>query len=99
MYPVKLTPNAIATAKEAYDWYQDQKEGLGELFLTALSHQLENIQATPKANAKIKRNYRQAKLSRFPYLVIYEIIKSEIIILSIFHTSRNPRNKFHTKGK
>lgn len=94
MYPIIIKPQAVAMARDAYLWYEQQREGLGELFLAALDNGLKNIQATPTANAKVKRNYRQARLYRFPYVIIYEIIRSEIVVLSIFHTRRNPRHKF-----
>jgi plasmid stabilization system protein ParE len=94
MYQLKLKPQAIAMAKDAYKWYEDKQEGMGDLFLVALDNGLKNIQSTPAAYAKVKKNYRQRRLHKFPYIIIYEIIRSEIIVLSIFHTRRNPRQKF-----
>lgn len=29
MYTIQLKPTAIIMAKEAYDWYEEQKAGLG----------------------------------------------------------------------
>jgi toxin ParE1/3/4 len=94
MYPLIIKPQAIAMARDAYQWYEEQREGLGELFLASLDNGLKNIQSTPTANAKVKKNYRQGRLHRFPYVIVYEIIRSEIIVLSIFHSRRNPRYKF-----
>lgn len=94
MYPLIIKPQAVAMARDAYKWYEEQREGLGELFLTALDNGLKNIQSIPTANAKVKKNYRQWRIHRFPYVIVYEIIRSEIIVLSIFHTRRNPRHKF-----
>jgi mRNA-degrading endonuclease RelE of RelBE toxin-antitoxin system len=81
-------------AREAYQWYEAQREGLGDLFLAALDNGLKNIQSTPTANAKVKKNYRQGRVHRFPYVIVYEIIRSEIVVLSVFHTRRSPRQKF-----
>lgn len=94
MHPLILKPQAIQMAKDAYQWYEGQRQGLGELFLTELENCLKKVQTTPEANGKVKKNYRQGKLQRFPYVIIYEIIQTEIIVLSIFHTRRNPRHKF-----
>jgi plasmid stabilization system protein ParE len=94
MHPIILKPQAVAMARDAYHWYEEQREGLGELLLAALDNGLKNIQSTPTANAKVKKNYRLARIYRFPYVIIYEIIRSEIVVLSIFHTRRNPRQKF-----
>ena len=94
MYPLILKPQAIQMAKDAYQWYEEQRQGLGELFLAELENCLKKVQTTPETNGKVKKNYRQGKLQRFPYVIIYEIIHKEIIVLSIFHTRRNPRHKF-----
>jgi hypothetical protein len=36
MYPLIVKPRAVAMAREAYQWYEAQREGLGDLFLAAL---------------------------------------------------------------
>ncbi len=95
MYSLIIKPLAVATARDVYLWYEDQRAGLGELFLAALDSGLKNIQPTPMANAKVKRNYRQVRLHRFPYVIVYEIIRSEIVVLTVFHIRRNPRHKFN----
>jgi len=33
MYTTQIKPVAIQMAKDAYDWYEEQKVGLGNLFL------------------------------------------------------------------
>jgi len=81
-------------ARDAYQWYEVQSKGLGEHFLAELESSLKKIQTTPTANGKVNKNYRQGKLLRFPYVIVYEIIRTEIIVFSIFHTKRNPRQKF-----
>lgn len=94
MYSLIIKPQAVATARDAYQWYEKQREGLGDMFLSALDIGLKTIQSAPTANAKVKKNYRQARLNRFPYVIIYELIRSEIVVLTIFHTKRNPRQKY-----
>lgn len=94
MYPLILKPQAIWMARDAYQWYEMQSKGLGEHFLAELESSLKKIQTTPTANGKVNKNYRQGKLLRFPYVIVYEIIRTEIIVFSIFHTKRNPGQKF-----
>ncbi len=81
-------------AKDAYDWYEEKQIGLGELFLASLNDCFTRIQIQPKANSKIKKNYRQARVRKFPYVVVYEISNIDTVVLSVFHTSRNPKNKY-----
>jgi len=49
MHIIQLKPAAILMAKDVYDWYEEQKVGLGELFLSELSRcysKLEKIRFT-----------------------------------------------------
>ena len=79
--------------KEAYDWYKKQKQGLGEEFLGELDGCYDKLQLHPEYFGKIKKNFRQAALKRFPYVVVYEIIKSDVIVFAVFHTNRNTNSK------
>jgi mRNA-degrading endonuclease RelE of RelBE toxin-antitoxin system len=81
-------------AKEAYDWYEQQSKGLGEIFLSELNTCYKKIETQPTFYKKAKKNFRQIRLKRFPYLVVYEILKSEVVVFAVFHTSRNPNSKF-----
>jgi plasmid stabilization system protein ParE len=82
---------------EVYNWYEDQKAGLGEEFLTELAAFYGKLESHPAAFKKIKKSYRQVALKRFPYVIIFEIIKTEVFLYAVFHTSRNPKNKLKRK--
>lgn len=81
-------------AKDAYDWYEEQRQGLGEIFLDELDNCYKKLESNPASSPKIMKNYRQARLKRFPYVILFEIIKTDVVVLSVFHTKRNPKNKF-----
>jgi len=81
-------------SKEAYDWYEEQKRGLGEEFLKELDSNYNKLQSHPEYFRKIKNNFRQTSLKRFPYVVIFEIMKNEVVVFAVFHTKRNPELKF-----
>jgi toxin ParE1/3/4 len=74
MYQLLLKPGAILMTKDAYDWYEEQRQGLGEMFLTELDTCYKKLQSNPFSNSKIKKNYRQIVLNHFPYVIVYEII-------------------------
>ena len=94
MYALIIKPRAILMIKEAYDWYELQRPGLGEEFLDELDSFYQRIEVHPEYFGKIKKNFRQAALKRFPFVLVYEIIKTEVVVFAVFHTSRNPRYKF-----
>ena len=94
MYRLILKPHAVSTAAEAYQWYEEKSKGLGEVFLSELHTCFKKIESNPKLFGKIKKNFRQIKLKRFPYVIIYEVIETEVVVFVVFHTSRNPKYKF-----
>lgn len=80
--------------KQAYDWYEEQRPGLGGEFLKESDWMYSKLSSHPEYFGRIKKNFRQAALKRFPFVIIYEIIKSEVVVFAVFHTSRNPKFKF-----
>lgn len=81
-------------AKEAYNWYEEQRQGLGEEFIKELDNCFDKLQSHPEYFGKIKKNFRQMSLKRFPYVIVFEIIKKEVVVFAVFHTKRNPKLKF-----
>ena len=94
MYPLIIKPRAILMTKDAYDWYEEQKPGLGEEFLNESDSIYLKLESHPEYFGKVKKNFRQAALKRFPFVIVYEIIKTEVVVFAVFHTSRNPKIKF-----
>ncbi len=94
MYSLIIKPRAILMTKDAYDWYEEQKPGLGEEFLDELDGIYNKLSSHPEYFGKVKKNFRQAALKRFPFVIVYEIIKKEVVVFAVFHTSRNSKFKF-----
>lgn len=94
MYNLIIKPRAIEMAKEAYDWYEEQQIGLGDLFLKELDGCFGRAEKLPLAYARVRKDFRQVLLTTFPYVVVFEILKSDVVVYAVFHTSRNPRKKF-----
>ena len=94
MYNLVIKPRAIQMAKEAYDWHEEQQAGLGDLFLKELDGCFGRAEKFPLVYAKIRKNFRQVIFSNFPYVVVFEILKNDVVVYAVFHTSRSPRKKF-----
>ena len=76
-------------------WYAKEQVALANDFVRALAKRLEEIQQSPRRFALLEtvitsREIRRAQLSRFPYLVVYELLRDKPIVLAIMHTSRDP---------
>jgi toxin ParE1/3/4 len=85
-----LAPEAEHDLADAYSWYEAQRIGLGEDFLSCVDACIEAICRSPAMNAIIFENYRRALVRRFPYAVFYEHRDGKITVYGIFHTSREP---------
>lgn len=82
---------------EAYDWYEQQKPGLGERFLSAVRTKLEQVALHPETyGQKTKKGYREARLDDFPFIIVYKIYyrNGVILINALHHQSKHPRKKF-----
>lgn len=91
-----LAPEAEQDIAEAYGWYEDQRSGLGEEFLSCVDACIEAICRTPEMYAVLHEDYRRGLVRRFPYSVFYEHGGSTVTVYAVFHASRNP-NKWRQR--
>jgi hypothetical protein len=79
--------------QDAYEWYEEQLEGLGEDFLEEIDTVIPYLILYPRSFSIRYKNFRVVSLSRFPYLISYHIEKNNIIIHRVSHAHRNKRQK------
>jgi plasmid stabilization system protein ParE len=75
----------------AYGWYEEQREGLGEEFLAAVDHTFDSIEQLPESFARVHGEVRRAMVARFPYAVFFRIERTRVVVLTVLHTARDPR--------
>ncbi len=92
-YKIEIRPLAVIEIVEAYDWYEDQKNGLGMEFLEELESFYSILYTNPNTYSYYEKPVRQGKIKRFPFVVIYEVVKNSIIIYSVFMSSQDPEKK------
>ncbi len=88
--PVRLLPEARAEFNAATDWYEQQQTGLGRTFVARVREVLNRIAADPQRHAAVYLDVRKALVPKFPYIVLYREEPGEILVISVFHTSRDP---------
>ena len=93
MYQLIIKPRAILMEKEAYDWYELQQAGLGEIFLKELDDKYQKIETSPTLYGKRDSQYRHISLKKFPFVIVFRIVKMTVVVYAVFHTSRNPKHK------
>jgi plasmid stabilization system protein ParE len=75
---------------EATDWYEQRRAGLGSSFVRSVETVLREIRKHPARYPWAFRDIREALVPGFPYCVYYREDPAGIVVLSVFHTSRNP---------
>lgn len=88
--PVVFRRAAIAEFDEAADWYEGRKNGLGEEFTAAVRRVLARIAADPDLYPEVYEDVRGALITGYPYCVYYREEPGQVLVLSVFHTSRDP---------
>ena len=92
-YLLEIKGEANLEIVEAFLYYEELQEGLGEKFLAGLEIYLEQITYNPQHFPQKRKPYREAFIKRFPFLIIYEISENKIIVYSVFNTWQNPTRK------
>jgi len=90
MYKLIIKPLAEEDAKDAANWYNEKREGLGSDFLLALEAALNAIQRNPNQYQVVYKELKRALTVRFPYGIFFTVEKDVIYVLAILHTSRSP---------
>jgi plasmid stabilization system protein ParE len=85
-----IAPEAAQDVDAAYGWFDCQRAGLGEEFLSCVDACVQAICRTPEMHAKVYQDYRRALVRRFPYAIFYEYEGGAVTIYSVFHTARDP---------
>jgi hypothetical protein len=85
-----LHPGAAAEVEEAYGWYEAQRDGLGDEFLSVFHDALESIRADPHAAPQVHRDVRRHLLKRFPHVLLYRVIDGKVVVLACFRAGRRP---------
>ncbi|MDB5281173.1 MAG: hypothetical protein JWO06_248 [Bacteroidota bacterium] len=94
IYGLMINEEAYEDLQRAYDYYEDERTGLGEEFLEKIEDRLDYLKKYPLHFNKVEDDFRQTLIDKFPFVIVYEIQRREIIVYSFFHCSQNPDKKF-----
>lgn len=91
-YKVLFRPEAESDLLDSFMWYEKSLSGLGKKFLDQVDLTISSIVQNPQKYPIIYKNIRRALTQKFPLGIHYIIEENKIIVLAIFHFSRNPKN-------
>jgi hypothetical protein len=96
-YQVVIKSEARDDVAAAYDYYESRQPGLGQSFLEAFEARCTDLCENPTHYSYISEDpkgiLRDIKLSRFPYVLVFEIISTDVIVYAVHCTYTDPENK------
>ena len=95
-YHSRFSIQALKQLDEIITWYEEHSRQATDNFIEDLDKMIQKICLTPFLFRSVHKDYREIKMKRFPYYIIYRANedKKEVLILRIYHTSRSPDNKY-----
>ena len=90
---VIIRPNAEADAREARDWYESRRIGLGDQLLEEIRQAVHLLEKHPERRPIYYRDFRRLLTHRFPYKLFYRIEGDCVIVFRILHAKRDHRRQ------
>jgi hypothetical protein len=88
-------PHAEKEIEGAQDYYDGVKELLGDRFRAEVEVAIERILKFPDAWQPQSKSTRRYRLKSFPYGIVYQIKKDEILPVAVMHLHREPNYWAH----
>jgi plasmid stabilization system protein ParE len=63
---------------------------LGRRFVAALDKCLAGISSHPERWPEVEPGVREARIPRWPFCVYYQTHSDHVLVIAVFHTSRDP---------
>lgn len=91
MRRIVIRARARLEIREVYDWYEQQRPGLGVEFEQALEAIFKNLTEFPQAHPIVSGSTRRIVMRRFPYMVFYRLRRDGVMsITACIHSRRDP---------
>ena len=90
-YQLRIRNAAEADIREAYEYYEECRHGLGQDFILCIEESLDKITRNPDQYPTIHRNIHRILVKRFPFGIFFVVKENTIIVLAVMHGSRSPR--------
>jgi hypothetical protein len=92
----QIRPQALIELREAAEWYEEQREGLGGELVDEFERTLEDALADLELSAAVATTaaglpVRRFRLPRFSRYAIYFVVFDEVpVVVAFEHSSREP---------
>ena len=97
-YRLISEPAADLDVEAAFEWYENERPGLGLEFLDELRASYNRIADGPLKYQELRGGIRRALLRRFPYAVYFAIEGDIVVVVAVLHASRDPAEWQRRRG-
>jgi len=97
-YRLISVPRADLDVEAAFEWYENERSGLGFEFLDELRAAYNRIAEGPLKYQLLRSGIRRALLKRFPYAVYFAIEDDVVVVVTVLHASRDPAEWQRARG-
>lgn len=87
---LRLRPELVEDAHEAFVWYETAATGLGHDFLRSYFATVAAVQRQPLIHRRVYKHFRRAFLERFPYALYFRVEGDAVVIFLLIHGARDP---------
>jgi plasmid stabilization system protein ParE len=88
--PLDILDQALAEAEDAARWYADRSPTAAAAFVEELERAVAAIERAPETWPPYDHGTRRFLLQRFPYSVVYQVTRTQLIVVAIVHAHRRP---------
>jgi toxin ParE1/3/4 len=75
---------------EAAQYYERERQGLGQALITAVERCIDEILQYPEAGHVVRGSIRRRLIRRFPYALLYRVRPTQVRILAVMNLKRRP---------
>jgi len=90
IYKLIINPFAEEDLVNSKQYFDEQREGLGNEFVSEVKKTAKRIEQNPNQFPKQNAQIHKANVDRFPFSIFFYIKDLIINVFAVFHTSRNP---------
>ena len=88
---VVFHPAAVEEAQAARQWYKARSQSAADSFLAELDRGIEAVSLAPERWTLFVHGTRRYLFRRFPFQLVYRVVKDSVQVVAIAHGRRRPR--------
>lgn len=89
LYEIKVDDKVTSDFAQAFEYYDNISEKLSKNFHSSFLLALDKLSHKPENYFNVSKRFRRITLQKFPYMLVYEVKDTQVIVRALFHQSAN----------